>query len=338
VGIKEIYRSIRNSFVRRVQPSIYHNLVFKGGGVRGIAYMGALEVLEEKGILDRIERVAGTSSGAIAATIISFGLNVEDSLRIFNTLDLEKVPQRWANGNGSKFVNLIASENYYRLFENFGWYSSQYFHTWLTEIIADQFGGNGKATFRDFQTKGLRDIHIIASNISRHRSEDFSYFTTPDTPVADAVRLSMSIPLYFEALRYDGRSFGSGDYYVDGGLYNNYPIHVFDQPQFKKTSKLFRDGINWETLGLFLTPSVLIDGERVDIPKNLWEFLELTIRSLYDSHQISNLAENVVDNNRTINISDCGISATQFDLKSGSEAFNQLYEMGKESTYQFIKS
>ena len=48
------------------------NLVFKGGGVRGIAYMGALAILEEVEVLKNIKRVAGTSSGAIAATMVSF--------------------------------------------------------------------------------------------------------------------------------------------------------------------------------------------------------------------------------------------------------------------------
>ena len=47
--------------------SKYHfrNLVFEGGGVKGIAYVGALEVLDQEGILKDIKRVAGTSAGAM---------------------------------------------------------------------------------------------------------------------------------------------------------------------------------------------------------------------------------------------------------------------------------
>lgn len=41
----------------------YKNLVFKGGGIRGIAYVGVIEVLDENDILQQIERVAGTSAG-----------------------------------------------------------------------------------------------------------------------------------------------------------------------------------------------------------------------------------------------------------------------------------
>ena len=51
----------------------FHNLVFEGGGVKGIAYAGALEVLQEKGILPLIERVAGTSAGAITAALLAVG-------------------------------------------------------------------------------------------------------------------------------------------------------------------------------------------------------------------------------------------------------------------------
>ncbi len=51
----------------------YKNLALEGGGVRGLAYSGALEVLENKGILKNIERVAGSSAGAIAGLMISLG-------------------------------------------------------------------------------------------------------------------------------------------------------------------------------------------------------------------------------------------------------------------------
>ena len=61
--------------------------------MRGIAYMGALEALEEQGILGNIERVAGSSAGAIAATLASFRLPVPETVEIFNSLDLSLIPQ-----------------------------------------------------------------------------------------------------------------------------------------------------------------------------------------------------------------------------------------------------
>jgi NTE family protein len=51
----------------------WKNLVLEGGGIRGMAYSGAIKVLDEKGVLPQIEKVAGTSAGSIVALLISLG-------------------------------------------------------------------------------------------------------------------------------------------------------------------------------------------------------------------------------------------------------------------------
>jgi len=63
--------------------SQFRNLAFEGGGVKGIAYAGASAVLEDKGILPNICRVAGTSIGAITAPSLldtRYGLIWKDDL------------------------------------------------------------------------------------------------------------------------------------------------------------------------------------------------------------------------------------------------------------------
>lgn len=60
-----------------IQPP--ENLVFKGGGPKGIAYVGAMKVLEDQKMLTNVIRVGGTSAGAINATLVAFGYN-SDSL------------------------------------------------------------------------------------------------------------------------------------------------------------------------------------------------------------------------------------------------------------------
>ena len=61
-------------------PNKYHfkNLVFEGGGVKGISYVGAMEILNDKGILQNIERVAGTSAGAMVAVLVGLGYTAKD--------------------------------------------------------------------------------------------------------------------------------------------------------------------------------------------------------------------------------------------------------------------
>lgn len=341
MGLLEIISDLKKrlGFAEAKLAYPYRNMVFKGGGVRGIAYMGALEELDNLGVTEGVERVAGTSAGAITATLLSFRLTISQTIDVFNTLDLSQVPQKSAHSSrGGKIVNLANPGSYKRLFEKYGWYSSEYFYQWISQTIAEQCNENERATFNDFAQLGFRDLYIVASNISRHRPEVFSMKTTPDVSVADAVRLSMSIPLYFEALRFDGSEFGNGDYYVDGGLYDNYPLELFDDKSYVSDPGQFKDGINFESLGLFLSPEKTKYDDVADYPKNLWEFVALTGRNFYDSHQLAGLEKNVMDEKRTITISDCGVSSVDFDIHPDSEIYQQLYDSGRQAVQEYFKS
>lgn len=53
------------------------NLVFRGGGSKGVAYVGALQSLSEQGVLENIENVAGSSAGAMTAAIVACGGSAE---------------------------------------------------------------------------------------------------------------------------------------------------------------------------------------------------------------------------------------------------------------------
>ncbi len=337
MDLKEILHNLQKNLENKVQVGSYRNLVFKGGGVRGIAYMGALKVLEEKGILKNIQRTAGTSAGAIAATITSFRLSVAETIDVFNTLDINKIPQSRSLLHSPRFSPVRGHENYRRLVANYGWYSSEYFYIWLQDTIARFCKGNCQATFADFRKLGHRDLYVVATNLSRHRSEVFSAKTTPEVCVADAVRMSMSIPLYFESLQFDGQAFGRGDFYMDGGIYANYPIHLFDGSDFSGTSLAFRKGINWETLGLYLYTDKQLAEEKPEMPKNLVDFVLLAGHNFYDSYEQSSLLNRAIEQRRTIEISDCGISALDFDIKPGSEKYNKLFKSGHEAAKKFFK-
>ena len=69
----------------------YHfkNLVFEGGGVKGIAYVGALEVLDREGILGNIERVAGTSAGAMIAVLVGLKYSAKEVENILKKLNFK---------------------------------------------------------------------------------------------------------------------------------------------------------------------------------------------------------------------------------------------------------
>ena len=53
------------------------NLIFEGAGVRGLAYAGVVEALEEYQIIDQVDKVGGTSAGAIIALLIALEYDSE---------------------------------------------------------------------------------------------------------------------------------------------------------------------------------------------------------------------------------------------------------------------
>lgn len=334
--LPKFLKKLRSAIDHEYKRTLYRNLVFKGGGVRGIAYMGALEVLDEYRIVENIERVAGTSAGAVAAALLALRLPIPETRDLFNTLELPKITQS-TSSPAQKLIPRLAEQNSaQRFITKYGWYSSEYFYQWLMSVIADHCQGNGRASFKEFKDGGFRDLHIVAANLSRQRSEVFSFENTPDVAVADAVRMSMTIPIYFEALRFDGQSFGTGDYYVDGGLFDNFPTHIFDEPELANRSWAFRDGINWETLGLFLYPDHYLHPEEPEFPENVWEFLSLTMRNIYHSYEVASYRASTVDQHRTIEISDCGIDPTDFDILVGDEKYTQLYQSGLSAARGFF--
>lgn len=323
----------------------FRNLVFKGGGIRGMAYTGVLEELYEYDVLTKIERVAGTSAGAITACLVSFRLSRDDLFSIIETLDYSKVPQSSDSVIETKILGrLLRNMNELagdlnctdRLLKKFGWYSSGYFYTWIQDVIARQCEGNKMATFAEFKSRGFRDLYICAVNASKNQPEMFSAENTPDVAVADAVRMSISIPLFFEALQFDGKQFGSGDYYVDGGIYDNYPVKYFDQSPYIENSHWVKNKVNWETLGCYLYTPDDCDRKQPKI-ENIWGFLETLMYGVtVESHE-QYFKRDHLDHQRTIMISDCCVTSTEFDIPTGSERYNLLVDSGRTATKEFLK-
>ena len=304
----------------------FKNLVFKGGGSRGMSYIGAMRALTEKGITPQIERVAGTSAGAIAATLVSLRIDPEEWASMLRAFDIHTVTNR--KEHIVKFHNLV------RLESKFGLYSSESFYIWLQEIIADRCGGNGLATFTDFRNYGHLDLSVVVSSLNRKAEKVYSFKTTPNVPVADAVRMSISIPLYFSALQHDGSHFGEGEYYVDGGVFNNFPIHLFDEQEYAKDNPWYFNRINYETLGFYLYPDGK-PGKEIN-PKNFLDYLTIVLENYMQAQQVQSLTASSTDEERSVKINDCGISSVNFNAVSPSPEFDCLLRSGYESTIEFL--
>ncbi len=306
----------------------YKNLVFEGGGVKGVAYGGVFEVLEQRQITPQIESVAGTSAGAITATMMSLNYSAEEFLRIMMTLNFEKLE------DGCDLIGPI------RLIRYFGWFKGNYFlklmESYIEEKTRDgQKPGNGRATFRDlvekYADRHFKRLYVFGTNLTQQAVQKFSYETTPDVAVADAVRISMSIPFFFKARYYEQN--GSNDAYCDGGVLNNYPIDTFDEhyTEVDRDSghQMLHRTPNRETLGFhFVDPS-----QPASPINSLRSFTGGVIDALLDIQDIL-LKTNLGDERRSVFINDLGVKFTDFELSNQTK--RALVDQGRTATTQYL--
>jgi NTE family protein len=213
------------SFTAPAQERVIKNLVFEGAGMRGIAYCGAIRELENKGLIPGVEKVGGTSAGAMVALCISLGYSSGEISELLYTTNFKKF-------NDGRFF-LAGGIN--RVSKYFGWYRGQKLTRWLEKIIAKKTG-NADITFEELYNKGFKDLYVTATVLNEQRMVVLSRQTYPGMRIKDAVRISGSIPLYFEAVFVDKqghvirspRNQRQLDVMVDGGLLGNFPIRIFD--------------------------------------------------------------------------------------------------------------
>lgn len=232
----------------------YKNLALEGGGVRGLAYAGALEVLEQKNILQNIERVAGSSAGSIAGLMISLGYN---SIEIDSILQNLKIQQF---NDGKDIVGKII-----RIKKEYGLFKGNKFEKWIGKLI-EYKTGDANITFYDLHKKHLqdntfKDFYCTGTNISRQQLEIFSWETWPQMQLKTAVHISSCIPFYFKPVAIDSignevsdkKILSKYDLYVDGGMLCNFPINMFDKcPDGRNPLTSESVKYNYETLGLKL--------------------------------------------------------------------------------------
>ena len=322
----------------------YKNLVLEGGGVRGLAYAGAFKVLEQKNILQQIDKVAGTSAGAIAGVMISVGYSATEIDSIMRSLPVEK----FNDGKGG-----IVGK-YRRIRHKFGLYKGQKFELWLQQLIQSKTG-DMNLTFAELhqlhlQNNLFKDFYCTGTNLSKQQLDVFSYERTPDMPIALAVRISGAIPIYFEPVIVDNQyqkidktdTASFKNYYVDGGMLANYPISIFDSSE-NSINALQSDKVHFnpQTLGIKLERPAQIDS----IKNNNNTIPPFIIRSFRDyMHAFNNLIietlngkypERENEKNRTIYISYGTLRARIRKMKPAEK--QMLFNNGVQAAADFLQ-
>lgn len=340
-------------------PELRCDLALEGGGVKGIALVGAVLVLDEAGY--KIQRVAGTSAGAIAAALIAAivqrGRPMIELKRYLDSMDFAKfMPE----GRIHQFLDRIdhrvgeATADFATLLTRTGLYPGTYLYDWLGPILKD-LDVETFATLRitPDDDKGMslpveRQYRLLvhASDVSRRVLArlpwDYDRYGKDrnDMAIIDAVRASMSIPFFFEPFEFEAadavinvpmpggqvapKHYGGGTCtWVDGGMLRNFPITAFDRIDGKTP--------RWPTIGIKLN-SFDSSSDSTTACAHVLGLAVDCVRTMMNEWDVNAIESATAA--QTIYIKNDGITATQFDLDQ--EQQDTLFKNGVAAATEFV--
>jgi NTE family protein len=293
------------------------NLCFKGGGMRGLAFVGALAALEEVGILPQIKRCIGSSAGAIFAGLVACKLpHRAIAEEIYKTNFAEFQDSKWGiSGEGMRLV------------ERFGLYEGEYFYNWYGDILQRHVGKRNITFAQVFDKFGI-ELVITSTDLTKKRLMYMDRLSTPNLPIQDAVRRSMSIPILFTPVKMTDED-GLVHLLVDGSCTNNFPLHYFDQlypgeSGFHKTL-----GFNLEAGFDPFNPKQYID-ETVEIT-SLTELIVTLITTIIEEVERLRLTDQ--DYQRIVEINTRNYKTTNFNMSR--KDIEHLIRIGYDATMDY---
>ncbi|WP_395476853.1 patatin-like phospholipase family protein [Rickettsia endosymbiont of Pantilius tunicatus] len=314
------------------------NLVFSGGGVKVIAYAGALKALEETGHLSQIKKVAGTSGGAITALCVALGYNPEEIDIILKDIDFNKfadsvepqyVISEWIKNFVTSIFNFLKPYTSYadqaiQFLSTYGIHPGNEVKSFLEDLVTKK-GFSKDVTFKELNDSTTsKELYVVMTNLNTQYPEIISYKSAPNTKIVDCVHASGAFPFYFKPVEINGNS------YVDGGIMKNYPIDIFDQG-----AKIVDD----KTIGFKPINKELIDAYqqgREPQPfvkvNNAYNFGVAVAEAITSSDSMEALKNSY----RSVLIDDLGISALQFDLTDTQKI--DMITHGHDATTEFIQA
>lgn len=110
----------------------------------------------------------------------------------------------------------------------------------LRSRFSNRSSSAGPVTFTEHHYEFGVTLSLTGSNLYTGKTVYFNAFTTPDLPVATAVRASMSLPMIFKPVLIESDDPEIDGLYVDGGVWNNTPVDAFDDDRSQPTTLVLR--------------------------------------------------------------------------------------------------
>ena len=315
---------------------LYENLAFEGGGVRGYAYAGAIKQLDDMDYLKNFKRFSGTSVGALFASMLACDFSADQILAAKDRLDF------------SSFSPSFSLRSLYCVWDYYGMNCTDELKKQFCEILKDKV--DPEITMKELFKLTGKELVIVTCCLSRKKPVYLHHACFPNVKLVDAMIASVSVPYIFQPSTFDW--LGSNDYYVDGGIVDNYPIWVYNDIESLYNGDLHtvdKDYISPQTLGLKL----LCKGEKNDSEvfndrkdlNNLTRFSSALLNTLMLQIERSDISPTYIM--QTVSIKTGTISF--IDFKIDSDKIDELVKNGhigvclffsekqKQRRWEFVK-
>ncbi len=286
--------------------------VFSGGGVKALAFIGALEELESQGY--SFHRVAGTSAGAILASLTAAGYSATEIKERLKSLSFEELVDVPITDRLFPFMKWLLL--YFRM----GLYKGNQLEFLLEEWLEEK----GVRTFADIPQGSLK---VICSDLTLGRivvlPDDLKkvYGIEPATfSVAKAVRMSSGLPYFFIPVKIHGKRGKS--VIVDGGVLSNFPLWIWEKKEGCRTRPIIGMKLSDE-------PDKLPE-QKIQNAIQMFHALFKTMQQAHDARYISRSMSKDI-----IFIPVNTIETTDFDMSE--EEKEALMNLGHEHAREFLK-
>ena len=199
-------------------------IALAGGGLKGVAHIGALKALEELGV--KIDYISGSSSGSLFASMYAMGLSIEEmkSLVLKNYKILTEITKTSFIKAGFTFVLKGKAEIN-------GLMNSEKISTLMETICEKSEIRNIKNTkiplaICTVDTISMKECVFLSKRIkNKYKNIDYLF----EAPIPTCVRASMAFPGIYTTVDYNNYNF------IDGGTKNNLPIRPLKDMGATKT-------------------------------------------------------------------------------------------------------
>jgi NTE family protein len=184
----------------------YDTLVLSGGSTKGMLTLGALQYCYDNFLLNKIETYIGTSSGAMISFLLIIGYT---PIEIMVYLCCNGLLEKMQHFNIVSMINGTGATSFINIYEQ------------LEKITIEKIGYI--PTLLDLKNKFNKTLICTTYNLTKEKTEYLSHQNNPDLPCLIALKMSSNLPLIFENYKYNN------DYYIDGGISDNFAIDIGDK-------------------------------------------------------------------------------------------------------------